>query len=81
MVICNTFYALFKILRDVDSNDVTLTAVSMSHTGRMLFTGTSNGTLRCMKFPLTVPGEWNEHQGHGSAITKVSVSPYIMLYF
>ena len=34
----------------------------MSRSGRMLFAGTSSGTLRAMKFPLTVPGEWQEHQ-------------------
>ena len=39
----------------------------------MLFAGTSSGTLRAMKFPLTVPGEWQEHQVHSGAITKVRV--------
>ncbi|CAH1775033.1 unnamed protein product [Owenia fusiformis] len=63
-----------QILRDVDSHDVTLTAVAMSHSGRMLFAGTSTGTLRSMKFPLTVPGEWAEHQGHSSAITKMKMT-------
>ncbi len=48
-----------------------LTAVAMSHSGRMLFVGTAAGTLRSMKFPLTVPGEWTEYQGHGAAILKV----------
>lgn len=43
----------------------------MSHSGRMLFCGTTKGTLWSMKFPLNVPGEWTEHQGHGAAITKV----------
>ena len=52
---------------------MTLTTVAMSHSGRMLFTGTNAGTLRAMKFPLTQPGEWNEYQGHASAITKVNV--------
>ena len=48
-----------------------LTQVSMSRSGRMLFAGTSTGTVRAMKFPLTVPGEWQEHQAHTGAITKV----------
>jgi hypothetical protein len=43
----------------------------MSHSGRMLFAGTKLGPLRSMKYPLTVPGEWTEYQGHSSAITKV----------
>jgi hypothetical protein len=37
----------------------------------MLFVGTNTGTVRAMKFPLTVPGEWQEHQAHTGAITKV----------
>jgi hypothetical protein len=48
-----------------------LTQVSMSRSGRMLFVGTNTGTIRAMKFPLTVPGEWQEHQAHTGAITKV----------
>ena len=48
-----------------------LTQVSMSRSGRMLFVGTNTGTVRAMKFPLTVPGEWQEHQAHTGAITKV----------
>ena len=49
-----------------------LNAVAMSHSGRMLFVGTAAGTVRSMKFPLTVPGEWTEYQGHDSAIVKVT---------
>lgn len=51
--------------------DVTLASVSMSHSGRMLFAGTATGLLRAVKFPLTVPGEWNEYVAHATAITKV----------
>ncbi|XP_022105499.1 cilia- and flagella-associated protein 57-like [Acanthaster planci] len=63
-----------QILRDVDSQDITLTQVSMSHSGRMLFAGTNNGTLRSLKFPLTVPGEWQEHMGHASGVTKMRIT-------
>ena len=38
----------------------------------MLFAGTARGTMWSVKFPLTIPGEWQEHQGHGAAITKVT---------
>ena len=49
--------------------------MSMSHSGRMLFCGTANGTLRSFKFPLTSgPGEWNEMQGHAQAITKMKIT-------
>lgn len=51
-----------------------LTQVSMSRSGRMLFVGTNTGTVRAMKFPLTVPGEWQEHQAHTGAITKVYIT-------
>ena len=54
----------------------------MSHSGRMLFCGTTKGTLWSMKFPLNVPGEWTEHQGHGAAITKVRpfASIHVLVY-
>ena len=63
-----------QILRDVDAQDSTLTAVAMSHSGRMLFAGTSTGTLRSFKYPLTVPGEWIEYQGHSSTIIKMKIT-------
>ncbi|XP_071953862.1 cilia- and flagella-associated protein 57-like isoform X1 [Antedon mediterranea] len=63
-----------QILRDVEATDVTLTQVAMSHNGRMLFAGTSAGTLRSMKYPLTSPGEWTESMAHGTAITKMRIS-------
>ena len=52
---------------------MTLTSVALSHSGRMLFAGTARGTMWSIKFPLTIPGEWQEHQGHGAAITKVTL--------
>ena len=61
-------------LRDVDSGDTTLTSVAMSHSGRMLFSGTNSGTLRSFKFPLTQPGEWTEYQGHSAAIIKMKIT-------
>ena len=64
------FYCL-QILREVEAGEVTLSSVALSHSGRMLFGGTTKGTLWSLKFPLTIPGEWQEHQGHGSQITKV----------
>ncbi|XP_028390638.1 cilia- and flagella-associated protein 57-like [Dendronephthya gigantea] len=63
-----------QILREVSSSEMVLTQVSMSRSGRMLFVGTSTGTVRVMKFPLTVPGEWQEHQAHTGAITKMRMS-------
>ena len=61
-------------LRNVESDDLTLTSVAMSHSGRMLFAGTSSGTLRSFKFPLTHPGEWSEYQGHSGSISKMKIT-------
>ncbi|XP_074640882.1 cilia- and flagella-associated protein 57-like [Tubulanus polymorphus] len=63
-----------QILRDIDAKDLTLTSIAMSHSGRMLFSGCSNGALRSIKFPLTVPGEWQEHQGHSSTVIKMKIT-------
>lgn len=63
-----------QILREVPAADMTLTSVALSHSGRMLFAGTARGTMWAIKFPLTIPGEWQEHQGHGSAITKMKIT-------
>ena len=60
-----------QIQREVPAADTVLTQVAISRSGRMLFAGTSTGSIRAMKFPLTVPGEWTEHQCHSSSITKV----------
>lgn len=70
-----------QILREVDSNEVTLSQVVMSHSGRMLFAGTGGGALRCLKFPLQVPGEWQELMGHNAAITKVTNAIHITTVF
>lgn len=63
-----------QILREVDSGETTLSNVALSHSGRMLFAGTSKGTLWSLKFPLTIPGEWQELQGHGSQIAKMKIT-------
>ncbi|MGH0169155.1 UNVERIFIED_CONTAM: hypothetical protein FKN15_005121 [Acipenser sinensis] len=59
-----------QILREVHSDDVPYTTIVMSHSGRMIFTGTAMGTIRAMKYPLPIQKEWNEYQGHASPITK-----------
>nr|CAB3267722.1 WD repeat-containing protein 65 [Phallusia mammillata] len=63
-----------QILRTVDASGMTLTQVAMSHSGRMLFCGTMTGALRSIKYPLTDVGEWTEHQGHASQITKMKIT-------
>jgi len=63
-----------QILRDVPANEAVLTQVALSRSGRMLFSGTNTGTLRAFKFPLTVPGEWQELQAHSGSITKMRIT-------
>ncbi|CAL1538634.1 unnamed protein product [Lymnaea stagnalis] len=62
------------VLREVPAGDMTLSTVAMSHSGRMLFAGTVKGALWSMKFPLAVPGDWTEYQGHGAAIVKMKIT-------
>jgi len=63
-----------QILREMSAGDMTLTSVCLSHSGRMLFAGTVRGTLWSLKYPLAVPGDWTEHQGHGAQIVKMKIS-------
>ncbi|XP_062412142.1 cilia- and flagella-associated protein 57-like [Sardina pilchardus] len=63
-----------QILREVRSEDVTYTSVVMSRSGRTLFTGTSVGTIRAIKYPLSLQREWIEYQAHASAITKMMIT-------
>ncbi|XP_029474302.1 cilia- and flagella-associated protein 57 isoform X2 [Rhinatrema bivittatum] len=63
-----------QILREVPSFDMAYTAVVVSHSGRMVFTGTSNGVVRSMKYPLPVHKEYNEYIAHAGPITKMAVS-------
>jgi len=60
-----------KVLRSVDSPGTVITAVVLSHGGRMLFVGTSSGAVRSLRFPLATPSEWSEFRAHGSSISKV----------
>nr|XP_023959645.1 cilia- and flagella-associated protein 57 isoform X2 [Chrysemys picta bellii] len=63
-----------SILREVPTFDVTYTAIVVSHSGRMVFTGTSMGTIRSMKYPLPVHKEFNEYQAHAGPVTKMSIT-------
>ncbi|MBN3282186.1 CFA57 protein, partial [Polyodon spathula] len=63
-----------QILREVHSDDVAYTTVVMSHSGRMIFTGTATGTIRAMKYPLPIQKEWNEYQGHAAPVTKMAIT-------
>ncbi|GAA6077674.1 cilia- and flagella-associated protein 57 isoform X1 [Tachysurus ichikawai] len=61
----------YQVLREVASDDVIYTAIVMTHSGRALFTGTSSGTIRAIKYPLLLQKDWTEYQAHSAPITKV----------
>ncbi|XP_014592991.1 cilia- and flagella-associated protein 57 isoform X3 [Equus przewalskii] len=60
-----------SVLRETSAFDVTYTAIAISHSGRMIFVGTSLGTIRAMKYPLPLQKEFNEYQAHAGPVTKV----------
>ena len=68
----------FQILRQVGAGEVVLTQVAVSSTGRLLFVGTSSGAIRAVKFPLSDPGEWAEHQVHSAAVSRVRLDSNYM---
>jgi WD40 repeat protein/ElaB/YqjD/DUF883 family membrane-anchored ribosome-binding protein len=63
-----------QIHRELES-DCVLTQVLVSHSGKMLFVGTENGTIRSMKYPFAEDaGVFQEHQAHSSAVSRLCVS-------
>ncbi|XP_075386789.1 cilia- and flagella-associated protein 57 [Tenrec ecaudatus] len=63
-----------SILREMSAFDAIYTAIVISHSGRMMFVGTSIGTVRAMKYPLPLQKEFNEYQAHASPITKMLIT-------
>ncbi|KAJ3076789.1 Cilia- and flagella-associated protein 57 [Podochytrium sp. JEL0797] len=58
----------------LDSLD-TLTQVTISGSGKMMFAGTSRGCIRSLKFPLTGEnGDYQEHQAHSSTVNRIRMS-------
>ncbi|PKU46470.1 wd repeat-containing protein 65 [Limosa lapponica baueri] len=63
-----------KIQHEVSAFGVVYTAVAVSHSGHMVFVGTSLGTIRAMKYPLPLTKDFNEYQAHAGAVTKMSIT-------
>uniref|UniRef100_A0A8C4V989 Cilia and flagella associated protein 57 n=1 Tax=Falco tinnunculus TaxID=100819 RepID=A0A8C4V989_FALTI len=63
-----------SIQNEVPAFGVVYTAVAVSHSGHMVFVGTSLGTIRAMKYPLPLTRDFNEYQAHAGAVTKMSVT-------
>ncbi|XP_027141761.1 cilia- and flagella-associated protein 57 isoform X2 [Larimichthys crocea] len=63
-----------QVLKEVPADEVAQTAVAVSHSGRVVFTGTSSGTIRAIKYPLPIQKEWIMYQGHCGPITKMVIT-------
>ncbi|XP_062337115.1 cilia- and flagella-associated protein 57-like [Osmerus eperlanus] len=63
-----------QILREVAADDVTYTTIAMSRSGRVLFAGTSIGTVRAIKYPLPMQKDWIEYQAHSGPVTKMVIT-------
>ncbi|XP_027504713.1 LOW QUALITY PROTEIN: cilia- and flagella-associated protein 57 [Corapipo altera] len=63
-----------SIQHEVPAYGVVYTAVAVSHSGHVIYVGTSLGTIRAMKYPLTLKRDFHEYQAHAGAVTKMSVT-------
>ncbi|XP_068879220.1 cilia- and flagella-associated protein 57 [Aphelocoma coerulescens] len=63
-----------SIQQEVPAYDAVYTTVAVSRSGSMIFVGTSLGTIRAMKYPLTLKKGFNEYQAHAGAVTKMTVT-------
>ncbi|KAM9362159.1 cilia- and flagella-associated protein 57 [Symphorus nematophorus] len=63
-----------QVLREVPADEVAHTAMAVSHSGRVVFTGTSSGTIRAIKYPLPIQKEWFMYQAHCGPVTKMAIT-------
>ncbi|KAF0035418.1 hypothetical protein F2P81_013176 [Scophthalmus maximus] len=63
-----------QVLREVPADEVAHTAVAVSHSGRVVFTGASNGTIRAIKYPLPIQKDWIVYQAHCGPVTKMAIT-------
>ncbi|XP_068171387.1 cilia- and flagella-associated protein 57 [Antennarius striatus] len=63
-----------QVLREVPADEVAHTAVTVSHSSRVVFTGTSIGTIRAIKYPLPTEKEWLTYQAHCGPVTKMAIT-------
>lgn len=69
-----------QIQHEVPAYDVVYTTVAVSRSGRLIFVGTSLGTIRAMKYPLTLKKkDFSEYQAHAGAVTKVAQNSFFSL--
>ncbi|KAM8756594.1 cilia- and flagella-associated protein 57 [Acanthopagrus schlegelii] len=63
-----------QVLREVPPDEEAHTAVAVSHSGRVVFTGTSSGTIRAVKYPLPLQKDWIIYQAHCGPVTKMVIT-------
>ncbi|XP_030585789.1 cilia- and flagella-associated protein 57 [Archocentrus centrarchus] len=63
-----------QVLRELPADETAHTALAVSHSGRVVFTGTSSGTVRAIKYPLPIQKEWITYQAHCGPVTKMAIT-------
>nr|XP_040582177.1 cilia- and flagella-associated protein 57-like [Lepeophtheirus salmonis] len=63
-----------ELLKEVDLHTFTLSSIILSRDGKMLFAGSVTGKILSIKFPLTLPGNWNEYEVHGDTVSQIKLS-------
>ncbi|KAM4741198.1 cilia- and flagella-associated protein 57 [Anableps anableps] len=63
-----------QVLREVPADEMAHTTLAVSHSGRVIFTGTSSGTIRAIKYPLPIQKEWITQQAHCGLITRMVIT-------
>ncbi|XP_017309295.1 cilia- and flagella-associated protein 57 isoform X2 [Ictalurus punctatus] len=64
-----------SILRQMASDGVDYTAISMTRSGQTIFIGTAVGTVEVIEYPFGKEKTWTELQAHSGPITKMVVTP------
>ncbi|KAG7229689.1 hypothetical protein INR49_012736, partial [Caranx melampygus] len=64
----------YWVLREIPADEVAHTAIAVSHSGKIIFTGTSSGTIRTIKYPLPIQKDWLMYQGHCGPVTKMVIT-------
>ncbi|XP_043977088.1 cilia- and flagella-associated protein 57 [Gambusia affinis] len=63
-----------QVLREVPPDVVAHTALAVSQSGRVVFTGTAGGTVRAVTYPLPDQKEWITQQAHCGPVTKMVIT-------
>lgn len=77
ILICLSLLFL-KVVREISTDEAAHTTVAVSVSGRVIFTGTTSGSIRAIEYPLPRQKEWIMHQAHCGPITKVLSIPFFL---